>query len=204
MVSSAPMETLFSCGPYALCPFFRTPPSRCNFRRRGFLSNLLVLLEVNERSIGVTPPCGVSPSVGTRSPWPAGFPDPPQTGAQPRRASSAADTYCAGHRVTVAVWRVCSTLPRSNYVVTRSRPYPRHITPPSATASIQPSIQPSTQSSIQSYRAARGAAPTSILAPGLPIPTVRACSRGSAPSSLRRRPPSTLARRRMNLFRPNA
>jgi len=52
MVTSAPMETLYSYGFYTLCPFFRTPPSRCDFWGRGFLSDLLALLEVNEKSIG--------------------------------------------------------------------------------------------------------------------------------------------------------
>ena len=52
MVTSAPMETLFSYGFYTLYPFFRTPPSRCDFWGRGFLSDLLALLEVNEQSIG--------------------------------------------------------------------------------------------------------------------------------------------------------
>jgi hypothetical protein len=46
------METLYSYGFYTLCPFFRTPPSRCDFWGRGFLSDLLALLEVNEQSIG--------------------------------------------------------------------------------------------------------------------------------------------------------
>ena len=45
---------------------------------------------------------------------------------------------------------------------------------------------------------------SSTLAPSLPIPTVRACSRGFVLSSPRRRLRLISARRRMSLFRPNA
>lgn len=40
-----------------------------------------------QRQLGATPPCGASPSVGTRSPWPADSQGPLHTSVPPRPVS---------------------------------------------------------------------------------------------------------------------